>query len=145
MSTATAARPTTHLAAAEPNPTADPPAVRTLLVGYAVTLVPLLVGLAALELGWALTAGSTWATAVAAVSGWALAVAGWLRLRGWRTRPVLTVLSTAAAVLAAPLAVGWLSRAGLVLWGPVTTVLTVALPLAEQPPAPTTAELSPAA
>ena len=106
MSTATAAPPTTHLAAAEPKAAADHPAVRTLLVSYAVTLVPPLVGLAALQLGWALTAGSRWATAVAAVSGWGLAVAGWLRLRGWRTGTVLLVTWAPAAVLAAPLAAG---------------------------------------
>jgi hypothetical protein len=133
MPSAPAAPPTTH-----PGPTGsatatDQPAVRTVLAGYTVTLVPLLVGLAALELGWELTAGTTWVAAAAAVAGWALAVASWLGLRGWRTRPVRTVLGTAAAVLAAALVAGWLSPAGLVLWGPVTTVLTVALALAEQP------------
>jgi hypothetical protein len=139
MPNARAASPTIH-----PGPTGsatatDHPAVRTVLAGYTVTLAPLLVGLAALELGWEQTAGTTWVAAAAAVAGWALAVAGWLRLRGWRARAVRTVLGTAAAVLAAPLAVGWLSPAGLVLWGPITTVLTVALTLAEQPPASATA------
>ena len=124
MSTATAA-PITHRAPTG-SATDEHLAVRRLLVGCAVTLVPLLGGLAALQLGWELTAGSTWGAAAAAVTGYTSAVAGWLRLRGWATRTVVAVICTVPAVLALPLAVGWLSPSGLVLWGPVTTVLTVA-------------------
>jgi hypothetical protein len=36
-------------------------------------------------------------------------------------------------MLAAPAAAGWLSPAGLLLWGPVSMVLAVALALAAQP------------
>jgi hypothetical protein len=46
---------------------------------------------------------------------------------------VLAMLGAPAAVLAAPAALGWLSPSGLVLWGPVSTVLAVALALAAQP------------
>src|SRR3954469_16932173 len=127
MSTATIPPATTHPAPAGPAAAGDSAAVRTLLIGYGVTLAPLLVGLAAVAVGWGLTAGGGWASAAAAVTGWALAVAGWLRLRGGRTGTVLLVTWAPAAVLAAPLVVGWLSPAGLALWGPVTTVLTVAL------------------
>jgi len=136
MSTTTIPPATTHSAPTGPQAAADHPAVRTLLAGYAVTLVPLLVGLTALELGWELTAGTTWSAAAAAKTGWALAVAGWLHLCGWRLRSVLWATWAPAAVLAAPLTVGWLSPAGIVLWGPVTTVLTVALTMAGHSPHP---------
>jgi hypothetical protein len=145
MSTATISPATGHPAApgypaaTDPPAAADCPTVRSLLIGYGVTLLPLLVGLVALELGWELSAASTWVPAAAAVTGWALAVAGWLRLRGWEACTALTVIGTPAAVLAAPLAVGWLFPAGLVLWGPFATVLTAALALTAQPPARATA------
>ena len=108
-------------------------AVRAFLAHYSVTLLPLLAALVALEFGWELAAGTTWAAAAAAETGWALAVAGWLRMRGWRPSAVLLVTWAPAAVLAAPLAVGWLSPAGLVLWGPVSTVLAAALVMAADP------------
>jgi hypothetical protein len=133
MSTATIPPATAHPAPPAP-PAADAsPAIRTFLVGYVVTLLPLLAALVAMEFGWELLADDGWAPAAAAMTGWVLAVAGWLRLRGWRPGTALVVICTSVAVLAAPSAVGWLSPAGLVLWGPVTTVLTVALTLVQQP------------
>jgi hypothetical protein len=138
MSTATIPPATAHPVPTAPPAAGDPSAVRTLLVGYGVELLPLLVALLALEFGWERIADGTWAAASAAMTGWALAIAGWLRSRGRRACTVLTVTCTPAAVLAATLPVGWLSPAGLVLWGPVSTVLTVALTMAVQPPASAT-------
>ncbi|MGY1711578.1 hypothetical protein ACI8AC_18925 [Geodermatophilus sp. SYSU D00758] len=70
------------------------------------------------------------------MGGWTLVAAGWLRRRGWPDGAVLVAPGAPAAVLAGPAALGWLSSAGLVLWGPVSTVLVVALVMAAQPPAP---------
>ncbi len=46
------------------------------------------------------------------------------------------VIAAPAAVLAGLGALGWLTPAGLVLWGPVATVLAAAPAMAAQPPAP---------
>jgi hypothetical protein len=105
------------------------------LTSWAVTLLPLLAAVVALELGWPLLDADTWPAVAAVVAGWALAAAGWLRRRGWPVRASLEVLGAPAAVLAGPAALGWLSPSGLVLWGPVSTVLAVALAMAAQPPA----------
>jgi hypothetical protein len=113
-----------------------PPAVRTFLTGFGATLLPLLAAVVGLELSWQLLAGSTWPAAGAVVTGWALAGAWWLCRRGWQVGTVLAATGAPAAVLAAPAALGWLSPAGLVLWGPVSTVLAAALAMAAQPLAP---------
>jgi hypothetical protein len=140
MSTATLLSPT---AQAAPAPTTGAAAAR-FLTGWAVTLLPLLAAVLALELGWPLLDADTWPTVAAVVTAWALAAAGWLRCRGWPVRTALAVLGASAAVLAAPAALGWLSPSGLVLWGPVGTVLAVALAMAARPLAlngPTIVEL----
>jgi hypothetical protein len=67
----------------------DSSAVRVFLARYGATLLPLLTALVALQLGWQMVTGSTWTAAVTA--GWALAVAAWLRCRGWHVGTVLTV------------------------------------------------------
>ncbi len=89
----------------------------------------------ALEFGWGLFGGSSWPTTAAAVTGWALAVAAWLRHCNWSAGAVLATSAAPAAVLALPATVGWLSPAGLVLWGPVSTLLAAALAMATQMPA----------
>ena len=101
-----------------------------------VTLLPLLAAVTALQFGWLWLGANTWPAAGAVVTGWALAGAGWLWCRGWPASGVLTVIAVPAVVLAGPVALGWLSPAGLVLWGPVTTVLAVAVAMAAQPLAP---------
>jgi hypothetical protein len=111
--------------------------VRASLLRYTGTLLPLVAALVALQLGGLLlpdpvgTLYPGWPVAVAAAAGWALAVAVWLRCRGWTTPTLVPVVAGPVAVLAA--AAGWLSPAGLLLWGPVSTVLAVALMLAAQP------------
>jgi len=129
MSTSTLLSPTVQAA---PAPGTDAPAAR-FLIGWAATLLPLLAAMVALGLGWLLLDASTWPAAAAGAIGWALAAAGWLRRRGWLVRAVLAVLGAPAVVLAGPAALGWLSPGGLVLWGPVSTVLAAGLALAAQP------------
>jgi hypothetical protein len=46
---------------------------------------------------------------------------------------VAAVIAAPAAALTVAAAAGWLSLVGLVLWGPVSTVLTVALAMAADP------------
>ena len=147
MSTATVlpcpagqATPSRAAQAPQPRPTTgDSSAERAYLFRYAGTLLPLAAALLALQLGGQLladragTSGPPWPVAAAAVAGWALAVAAWLRRRGWTTAGLVAVVACSALVLAAPAAAGWLSPAGLLLWGPVSTVLAVALALAAQP------------
>jgi hypothetical protein len=112
-------------------------AVRASLLRYTGTLLPLVAALVAVQLGGQLLADPAgyldpgWPVAVAAAAGWALSVAVWLRRRGWTTATLVPVLAGPVAVLAA--AAGWLSPAGLLLWGPVSTVLAVALMLTAQP------------
>jgi hypothetical protein len=103
------------------------------LAGLAVTLLPLLAAVIALELGWQALAGDAWPAAGAVTTAWALGGAVWLCRRGWRPGAVLVVTGAPAAVLAGPAALGWLSPAGLVLWGPVSTVLAAALVMAAHP------------
>jgi hypothetical protein len=123
------------------SPAVDGPrAVRRFLAGYVGTVLPLVAGAAVLVLAWELladgvpAAGPRWAAAAVAVTAWAGAVVLWLHRRG-RRRSTLHVVAWAgpAAVLAVPAAAGWLSPDGLVLWGPVTSVLAVALAMAERP------------
>ncbi len=103
------------------------------LTGVAVTLLPLLAAVAALELSWLLLDADAWPAVASVVAAWALATAGWLRRRRWPSRAVRAVIGAPVAVLSATAAVGWLSPAGLVLWGPVSTVLAVALAMTAQP------------
>jgi hypothetical protein len=106
-------------------------AVRASLIRYTGTLLPLVAALVALQLGGLLLVDSAdtlaggWPVAVVVAAGWALAVAVWLRHRGWTTATLVTAVAAPVAVLALPAAVGWLSPAGLLLWGPVSTVLAV--------------------
>ena len=106
-------------------------AVRASLIRYTGTLLPLVPALVALQLGGLLLADDAgtlaggWPVAVVVAAVWALAVAVWLRHRRWTTTTVVTAVAGPVAVLALPAAVGWLSPAGLLLWGPVSTVLAV--------------------
>ena len=105
--------------------------MRASLIHYTGTLLPLIAALSALQLGGLLlvdgadTLAGGWPVAVVVAAGWALAVAVWLRHRGWVTVTVVTAVAAPVAVLALPAGVGWLSPAGLLLWGPVSTVLAV--------------------
>jgi hypothetical protein len=63
-------------------------------------------------------------------------MAAWLRHRGWRAGWMHLVVWLPILVLAAPAALGWLAPAGLVLWGPVSTMLAAALAMAAHPLAP---------
>jgi hypothetical protein len=127
-------------AKAPPRPAAGASsAVRACLIHYTGTLLPLIAALAALQLGGLLlvdgadTLAGGWPVAVVIAAGWALAVAVWLRHRGWPAATLVTAVAAPVAVLALPAAVGWLSPAGLLLWGPMSTVLAVALPLTARP------------
>lgn len=133
MPTATLLPPTVP---AGPAPGSPHAAAVSFLTGWATTLLPLLAAVAALGLGWSLLGGTTWLGAGAGVAGWALMAAGWLSHRGWRAGAVVAALGAPVAVLAGPAALGWLSPAGAVLWGPVSAVLTVALAMAAQPLTP---------
>jgi hypothetical protein len=75
-----------------------------------------------------------WPAAVAATTGWALAVVIWLHRRAWRPATIHSVTWVAPAALLAPLSGStWLSPDGLVVWAPVTTVLAAAVVMATQP------------
>jgi hypothetical protein len=116
---------------APPVPAAGAPtAVRTFLLRYVTTLLPLLTALFPLDLGWELLGGGSWPAAAAVVTGWTVAVAAWVRRCDWPAGVVLAAGAAPAAVLAPPAALGWLSPAGLVLWGPVSTVLAGAVAMA---------------
>jgi hypothetical protein len=98
-------------------------------------LVPLVV-LVALPVGWTLTGAVGWPVAVAAVAVGSAVSAVWLHRRGWPVGLVHVVSWAAPAAVLAPLAVlGELTADGLVLWGPMTTVLAVALALTRRTPA----------
>jgi hypothetical protein len=120
-------------AAPGPTPTSSYRTVGRFLTGVAVTLLPLLAAVVALELGWPLLGANTWLAAIAVVTGWTVVNAGWLCLRRWPAGAVLTVIGAPAVVLAVAAAVGWLSPTGLVLWGPLSTVLAVPLVMPAQP------------
>jgi hypothetical protein len=75
-----------------------------------------------------LSAATGWLAATAAVTGWSLAVSAWLRQRGWPAVTAQLATVAAPAALLAPLwALGWLSPAGLVVWGPISALLAIAL------------------
>jgi hypothetical protein len=125
-----------HAGRAAPSP-ATPPvaAVRAFLVGYVVALTPLVAGLLALEVGWVRLGAASWPAAVAALTGWSLAVAAWLHHRRLPAGTVDVVVLAPLIVLAGPWSFGWLSPDGLVVWGPASTLLTVALALSAGPSA----------
>jgi len=107
---------------------------RAFLANYASTLLVPLIGLVLLLTGWTITAADGWPAAVAAVGIFAAGSAAWLRRRAWT--PALAHLVTwavPAALLVPSAALGRLSADGLVLWGPVTTVLAVCLTLTHEP------------
>jgi hypothetical protein len=139
MSTATL-HPLTGSRVPGPTPrgTWSPPAAGTseairFLTAFSGTLLPLVAAVVALELGWSLLPVDSWPAAGAVVTGWAVAIAAWLHGRGGQARTVLAVLAAPAAVLTGPAALGWVAPAGLVLWGPVSTVLAAALVMAADP------------
>jgi hypothetical protein len=119
-----------------PNATAGP-TMRQFLGGYARILLVPLAGVAVLLTGWALTTPVVtigWPAAVAATAGWSLAVVAWLRHREWPAATAHLAAWAAPAALLAPLsALGWLSADGLILWGPISAVLAVALAAAHDP------------
>ena len=132
-----------HAPTPEPGCTRPEPAAgsaRAFLAWYARTLAVLLVGTAALLLGWNTvsagdwTASRPWLMAAAATGIWSVAVTIWLLRQGWHRGVVHTVTWAAPAVLLLPLiGAGWISPAGLVLWGPVATVLAAALVMTVDP------------
>jgi hypothetical protein len=125
--------PTAQPPAVLPNP-ASGPTPRQFLTGCARMLMVLLAGVAALLAGWALAHGSGWPMAVAATAGWSATVGTWLHHRGWPAATAHLAAWAAPAALLAPLsALGWLSADGLILWGPISAVLAVALATAHDP------------
>jgi hypothetical protein len=114
--------------------------VRRFLARYARTLAVLLVSMAVLFLGWSSVSATEWVSshpwwsAMAATTGWGLAVATWLRRQGWRRSTVHTVTWAAPAALLLPLVwIGWVLPGELVLWGPSTSLIAVATALAADP------------
>jgi hypothetical protein len=106
------------------------------LSAWARTLLVPVIALVALPVGWATSAAGGWPLAVAAVAAGSAVSAIWLLARGWSQPLVHLVTWAAPAVVLAPLAVlGELTADGLVLWGPMTTVLAVALALTRRTPA----------
>ena len=129
--------PTQASPSATPLNAADGPTPRQFLTGYARILLVPLAGMAALLTGWALAtpvAATGWPAAVAAAAGWSLAVAAWLCHRGWPAATAHLTAWAAPTALLAPLAsLGWLSPAGLILWGPASALLAIALAAAYAP------------
>jgi hypothetical protein len=105
------------------------------LSAWARTLLVPVIALVALPVGWTLSDADGWPVAIAGVAGASAVSAGWLHLRGWPPALVHLVTWAAPAAVLAPLAVlGELTADGLVLWGPMTTVLAVALALTRRTP-----------
>ena len=142
MSTSTRApdstAPSATAAPADPRPGAgESLPLRAFLVRYTGTLLPLSAVLVLVSLVGRLLADRAevpgWPVAVAAAGGWALAVTAWLRRRGWGASLLAAVVAGPVALLAGSAAAGWLAPSGLLLWGPVSTLIAVALALAAQP------------
>jgi hypothetical protein len=92
------------------------------------------VALTGLLAGWMLLPVAGWPAAVTAVTGWSMGMVAWLRRRGWTLARAHLVSGIAPAALIVPLAVlGLLSADGLVLWGPVSALLAVALAAVHDP------------
>jgi hypothetical protein len=112
----------------------DGPTPRRFLTGYASTLLVPLAALVASVTSSTLLSVHGWPTTTGAVAGWGLAVAAWLHRRGWPAARAHLAAWAAPAALLVPLApLGWLTPAGLPLWGPVSAVLGVALAAAHHP------------
>jgi hypothetical protein len=113
---------------------APAPLLRAVLTGYAwAVLVPLL-GLVALLSSWMVTSMTGWMPALALLAAWAAGSVAWLYWRAWPRTLVHLVTWAAPAALLTPLAaLGWLSADGLVLWGPVTSVLAVCVVVIQRP------------
>jgi hypothetical protein len=106
----------------------------TVLSAWARTLLVPVIALVALPVGWTLSDADGWPVAVAAVAAASAVSAIWLHLRGWSPAVLHLVTWAAPAAVLAPLAaLGELTADGLVLWGPMTTVLAVSLALARRP------------
>src|SRR3954469_15495755 len=119
-----------------PNATAGP-TMRQFLGGYARILLVPFSGMAVLLTGWSLATPvvtTGWPAAVASAAGWSLAVVAGLRPREGPAATTHLAAWAAPAALLAPLsALGWLSADGLILWGPISAVLAVALAAAHDP------------
>ena len=106
------------------------------LSAWARTLLVPVIALVTVPVGWTLSGAAGWPVAVAAVAAGSAVSAIWLLARGWSPTLVHLVTWAAPAAVLAPLAVlGELTADGLVLWGPMTTVLAVALALTRRTPA----------
>ena len=106
------------------------------LSAWARTLLVPVIALVALPVGWTLSGAGGWPVAIAGAASASAVSAGWLHLRGWSPAHVHVVTWAGPAAVLAPLAVlGELTADGLVLWGPMTTVLAVALALTRRTPA----------
>jgi len=106
------------------------------LSAWARTLLVPVIALVALPVGWTLSGAGGWPVAVVGVAAGSGVSAIWLRLRGWSPAHVHVVTWAAPAAVLAPLAaLGELTADGLVLWGPMTTVLAVALAVTRRTPA----------
>ncbi len=123
----TAARP--ELAArSETRGAVDPRPVGAFLADYVATVLPLLAGLAVLWAGWAVVSGHGWLVSGGTTVGWVLLVAAWLSRRGWSAGVAHTVAWVMPAVVVGMSAAsGGLSPGSLVLAGPLTSVLAVAV------------------
>jgi hypothetical protein len=117
-----------------------PTAARRFLLAYLHILTGLLGGLALLQFGWNWASSTTWAAghpwpaAVAATTGWALAVAAWLHRQGWHGARLHAVSWAAPLAVLVPLTwPGWVSPDGLVLWASCSTALAVALGMVRTP------------
>jgi len=113
---------------------------RGFLARYARTLAVLLISMALVLVVSSLVSTTEWvsshpwSTATAATTGWVLAVAPWLRRRGWRRGTVHAVTWAAPTALLLPLVlIGWVSPGALILWGPLTSLFAVACAMAAAP------------
>jgi hypothetical protein len=105
------------------------------LTAWARTLAVPLAVLVALPVGWALGGAGGWPLAITGAASASAMSAIWLHLRGWSPAVLHLVTWAAPAAVLAPLAVlGELTADGLVLWGPMTTVLAVALAVTRRTP-----------
>jgi|1186.fasta_scaffold979819_2 hypothetical protein len=107
------------------------------LAGWARLLLVPAAGLAAVLTAWTLAAPTGpdgWPLALSVAAGWSLATVFWLRHRGWsRAAAHLTGWMAPAALLVPMAALGRLSPAGLVVWGPTSAVLAIALAVLYSP------------
>jgi hypothetical protein len=134
--TTLSAPPVTRPPAQSGHPTGsqDGSTARRVLSGYFRLLSVPLAGALCLAAGWTLLPATGWATAAGAMAVWSSAVLAWLHRRRWRAAPAHLAAWAAPAALLAPMAaLGALSPSGLALWGPVSTLLAIALVAASDP------------